>query len=169
MNPVIFSTLAVEILIVGIIDFKTRKISNWWHLYNLVIALLLFIFLPSNYPFTWNHFIYPLGIFALGFVLFKLKPGGIRIMGGGDAKFLTTLYLAIPTALHELYTLKLLYVVIAVGTILLITSLVKAWRNVLQSILLKSNFMNGVLGKKFPFAPLVIMAWIWMGIEIYIH
>lgn len=169
MSPYLFSLLAVEILIVGIIDFKTRKISNWWHLANIILVALLCIIAPDSYPLALRHFYYPAAIFALGFILFKLRPGGIRIMGGGDAKFLTILYLLIPTVLHELFTLKLLYIVVLVGSILLLTSLVKGWRKVLQSIFEKSIQLEGVLGTKFPFAPLIMMAWIWMGIEIYIH
>ncbi|MCK5882659.1 MAG: prepilin peptidase [Bacteriovoracaceae bacterium] len=169
MNPYLFTLIAFEILTVGIIDFRTRKISNWWHLINLILMAVLVFAIPARYQLELVHLHYPIGIFALGFLLFKIKPGGTRIMGGGDAKYLTMLYLLIPTDLHEVFTIKLLYVVLLVGSILLITSLVKSWRKVLQSICEKSLKLEGILGTKFPFAPLIMMAWIWMGIDIYIH
>lgn len=86
-------------------------------------------------------------------------------MGGGDGKFLSSLLLLMPTRLQLIFFEKILWVTIAVGSILLLINIFKNFRFVINSLWIKSFNMAGIFGSRFPFAPLIIMAWIWVGLD----
>lgn len=149
--------LTLELFVVGVRDFQTKKISNYWSLSNLIYAPFLYIFLKEFYPFGVEVFYYPLGFLVFGFVLFALK-----IMGAGDVKYLSTFFLLIPPSLHSSFFSCLLYSTVIVGLILLLINIVSKFDKIKMLIMTKDfSHVEGVFGKKFTFAPVVFMAWIW--------
>lgn len=146
----------------AIIDFRTRKISNIWPIINILILILLHIFFRNTVNASWEHFLIPLGILAVGFALFLLK-----VMGPGDSKYLFSLFLLVPTREQNILFLCLIYVTILVGSILLILHLIQNFGKIIMVFKTYSFApLKGVFGTKFTFAPLILLAWIWYGWKI---
>lgn len=164
MITTIFLFLLIELIFVTIGDIKYRKIRNIWSILNLVMAVIFFITLPGEYPFRFEAFQFTIVFFAVGFLLFILK-----IMGGGDSKFLATFFLLIPLRLQEAYFYYLLIGTIIVGIIFFIRNIVKNRELLMKSF--KESDIQGVkncFGTKFAYAPVILMAWIFLGYEVLI-
>ena len=82
--------ISIEIILVSLIDLKERKISNWWSILNIGVFFVLLYLFPSLYHFSWKTFIFPSVFFVAGFILFLM-----RIMGGGDSKYLSSIFLIV--------------------------------------------------------------------------
>ena len=87
MSPYLYSYLLFELAAVTFGDVKYRKISNAWALFNIVAFIALTFIYPAQYFYSLSTFSYPLATIILGFLFFWLK-----IMGGGDSKFLATFF-----------------------------------------------------------------------------
>ena len=160
-----FLILGIQILIVAIIDFRTKKISNIWPIMNIMIFILAKIFFRDTLPFSWDILLFPLGILAIGFVLFLLK-----VMGPGDSKYLFSLFLLIGTSEQKTLFLCLIYVTILVGSILLILHIIQNFGKIKMAFKLASWApLKGVFGTRFTFGPLILLAWVWYGWEIGIY
>ena len=147
--------LLIELIAVAWIDFKYRKIANMWSILNLIIFLLTFFLLEKG-TFTIGHLYYPAIFFIVGFAFYTL-----RIMGGGDSKYLVSIYLLIPKIYHEGFLLSLLYVVVFIGiTQFLYNSYVG--RHLIFDFwkYRDTTYLKKCYGKKFPFAPLILLSWI---------
>ncbi len=155
----IYLFILIELIFVAIADVRTNKIVNAWSILNLIIFLILIYVSPTYYFFKLDTFIYS-GVFLLvGFVLFLL-----RIMGGGDSKFLFTFFLIVPLYIQEQTFEYLLISTVLVGLFTLMTNVVKNFDKLKLS--LKTGDANGVrscFGSKFAFAPVILLAWIWIG------
>ncbi len=161
MNWWLFSFLLIELFIVSYIDIRKKIISNYWSILHLSIYLVLTIFSGELPPAT--HFIFPFGMIAIGFILYLF-----HIMGAGDSKYLASLFLLIPTSLHMLYMEKLLTVTIFVGSILLTMKFVKSAAKIkayLVTFYLKA--LRAELHSRFSYAPVILMAWILFGIDLW--
>ena len=159
---VLFIVLMIELLIVSYLDIKFRKIANIWSLFNLVLYTLCLFLFPDLFSFSFQTFFYPLVFLGVGFILFALK-----IMGGGDSKFLFTFFLLIPEPNHEQFFLKLIYLTIAVGLSLLAYNTIKNFDKLKVAIIRKdSKAFRSVYGTKFAYAPLIALSWIIFGWEI---
>ena len=79
-----------------------------------------FIIYPEAFNLGPAHFIYPLVIFLSGFLLFWIK-----LMRGGDGKFLTSLFLVLPTNLQPIVFESLIGTVLLVGGFLVLFSAVQ--------------------------------------------
>jgi prepilin peptidase CpaA len=156
---VVFIFVSIQLLVVAYIDFKTRVISNTWFLINfLFFGLLSFIF-PELYLWKVSTFIFPLAFVVVGFGLYILK-----IMGGGDSKYLSSLFLLVPHSFHENVFLYLLYTTVIVGSSLLLFNIIKNFDKIV--LLLKLQDVNGIkkiFGKKFTYAPVIFISWMWFG------
>jgi prepilin peptidase CpaA len=165
MIPTVFIFLIIQLLFVSLLDAKYRKISNNWSLLNIGIYLLFIIFFPSILSFEWQTLILSGAFLVLGFMLFLLK-----IMGGGDAKYLTTFTLLIPVKLHLLFLEYLLIGTILFAGFFFIKNIIQNRSDIINY--LRSFYLQGVksfFGTKFAFAPVILVAWILLGLDIYFN
>ncbi len=158
----LFIFLSLELLIISYIDIKQRKISNYWTLLNLVIFILCLFVYPHNYDFSLNTFFYPFAWLFVGFFLFALK-----IMGGGDSKFLFSFFLMIPESFHEPFLMKLIYSTVIVGFSLLVFNTIRKFDILSVALMTRdASQFKRVYGTKFSFAPVIALSWMIFGWEI---
>jgi prepilin peptidase CpaA len=106
---------------------------------------------------------FPLGFIVGGFVLFILG-----IMGAGDSKFLASLFLLIPLEQHALMFEKVIYTTLLVGFVLLAIKIARDFKIIKAYAL--SAYWNGLkasIKSSFSFAPVVFIAWILLGVELW--
>ncbi len=154
-----FFLLLCQLLLVSVIDIQTRKISNYWALCNSVLFLFLLIVYPEYYKASWIFALYVFGVLAVSFILFLFK-----IMGAGDGKYLFSIFLLIPSILHRLFLEYLLVstIIIALGLFLYnVLSNSKTIYNCFK--IMDFSGMSPVFGKKFPYAPVILVSWIFLG------
>jgi len=159
---IIFIFLCLELLLISYIDLKKRKISNYWAILNIgLYALCLFIY-PDSYKLSLATFFYPLAWILVGFFLFAVK-----IMGGGDSKYLFSFFLMIPEVFHEVFLLKLIYSTVVVGLFLLTFNTIAKFDTLKLAITTRnSTYFKQIYGTKFSFAPVIALSWIIFGWEI---
>lgn len=162
MPLTVYIFLLLELLVVTYGDLKYKKIPNYWSLVNIIFFIILHFIWPKSYPFAYQTFFYSAVFILVGFFLFTLK-----IMGGGDSKYLATSYLLIPSQLQESSLKILLSATILVGGGLLFLNTYKN-RNKIKKILesQKFNRLKEVYGKKFPYAPVILLMWMIMPFYI---
>lgn len=163
MNSLIFSFIACQLSVVAFLDLKKKKISNYWSLANLVIALLVYLFWQGQYTWSWEIFIFSAGFIFFGFILFLLN-----IMGAGDSKYLASLFLVIPLEFHLPFFEKILISTIIVA---LISLVIKSAKNLhdLKSFLL-SQYWQGVkdiFKSRMSYAPVILLAWFLLGFALW--
>jgi len=154
--------LVVELAAVSWGDIRTQKIPNFWSILNLACFVLFLVLWPQQYPLEWGTFLYSAVFLGVGFVLFLL-----RIMGGGDSKFLFSFFLLIPVMLQPRALILLLLSTILIGGFLLLTNFIRNHEKIVAYV--KSGYIQGIkecFGTKFSFAPVILLAWIWLGWEI---
>lgn len=158
-----FIFILLELIAVSWLDLKYRKIKNIWSILNIALAFICFLLFSDLYILGLKSFQYTFVFFLVGFFLFKL-----RIMGGGDSKFLSTFFLLVPFNLQDKVFFNLLIVTIVIGLVMLIYNTVKNWTKILASI--KASDVQGVkscFGTKFPYAPVILFTWVTIGFSIY--
>lgn len=156
---IVFIFISMQLLVVAYVDFKTSKISNIWILINFIFFCVLTFLFPKIYVWNINALIFPLVFLLVGFTLFVMN-----IMGGGDSKYLASFYLLIPLGFQETVFLYLLYTTVIVGSSLLLFNALKNFDNIV--LLVKVGDINGIkkiFGKKFTYAPVIFIAWMWFG------
>ena len=160
MFPVIvFIFIAIQLLVVAYVDFKTRKISNMWILINFIFFCVLTFLFPKLYMWNLSTLLFPLAFLMVGFLLFFLN-----IMGGGDSKYLASFYLLIPFKFQDVVFLYLLYTTVIVGSSLLLFNALQEFDKII--IMVRVGDIAGikkVFGKKFTYAPVIFIAWMWFG------
>jgi prepilin peptidase CpaA len=158
----IYIFILIELIFVAWGDYKTRKISNYWSILNIICFPILVLLLPSIYILDANVFIYSALFLLIGFILFSLK-----VMGGGDGKFLATFILIVPISLQPKLLNFLLISTILVASIFFIRNITKNFSAIVRS-LKKYDFITvkSFFGSKFAFAPVILLAWILLGWEI---
>jgi prepilin peptidase CpaA len=159
----IYLFLLIELLIVGYLDFNNKKIYNYWHVLNIIAFVIFLIIFPSEYRFIIPTFIYSLVFLVVGFGLFMLK-----IMGAGDSKFLFSFFLLVPLPYHDEVFLYLLYSTVFVGSGMLISTVLHNYKDIKYAIIVKDlKSIKRIFGRKFPFAPLILLSWILLGCQRY--
>lgn len=158
----LFIFLSIELLIISYIDLKQRKISNYWSILNLVAFIICLFVYPDSYDLSLNTLFYPFAWLFVGFFLFALK-----VMGGGDSKFLFSFFLMIPEAYHDPFLMKLIYSTVVVGLFLLSFNTIRKFDILSVAIMTKdvSQFKK-IYGTKFSFAPVIALSWMIFGWEI---
>jgi prepilin peptidase CpaA len=153
--------LLIELVVLTQIDFKVRKILNPYILLNILLFFFFIFSLKPFYSLKLDHFGYPLLFIVIGWPLFKLK-----IMGGGDSKLLSSLFLMIPTSFQDYFLLNLLWVTILVTGFRFLINILGSFDKLKEGIKKKdfSEFQKN-FGKKIPFTPIILIAWIWIGVE----
>ncbi len=160
----LFLFVLLELIAVAYLDVKYRVIKNLWSILNLVCATVLFMLFPDYYPLKFEMFQFSLAFFFVGFLLFLLK-----IMGGGDSKFLATFFLIIPFKLQESVFLYLLIITVIIGLLTLLKNIITQWNKLSESI--KNRDVQGVkscFGTKFPYAPVILITWVFLGLDLYL-
>lgn len=152
----------VQLVYISYIDIQSRKIANAWSIGNIFLFVVLLFFFPERYSLGINTFLFPIGIFVAGFLLFILK-----IMGGGDSKYLASLFLLIPAPIQEDAFTAIAVVTVIVGLSVFITNILKNLEFIIEA------FKDGnvvqikkIFGKKFAFAPVILISWIFLGWKI---
>ncbi|MFG1494108.1 prepilin peptidase [Halobacteriovorax sp. GFR7] len=158
----VYIFIFIQLLYVSYIDIQSRKIANAWSIGNIFLFLVLVFFFPNNYIIGIETLLYPLGIFLAGFLLFILK-----IMGGGDSKYLASLFLLIPVAHQDQALISLSVVTVIVGLSVFITNILKNLEFIIQAFK-EGNVVQikKIFGKKFAFAPVILISWIFLGWKI---
>jgi prepilin peptidase CpaA len=159
----VYIFLIIELLAVSYLDLKYQKISNVWPVINVILFILFCFIFPASYQFSIKTFAYTVTFFAVGFIFFLMK-----IMGGGDSKYLATFYLLVPIELQDEAFLSLLNATIIIASTMFIVNIIvgreylfEAWREK------KLDKIKMVFGKKFAYAPLILVSWIWFGVKNY--
>ncbi|MBY0415776.1 MAG: prepilin peptidase [Bdellovibrionales bacterium] len=160
---VVYIFIAIQLLCVAYIDLKTKKIANMWLLINFIFFCVLTAIFPNIYTWSLQVFVFPLAFLFVGFGLFMMN-----IMGGGDSKYLASLYLLVPLNFQEATFIYLLYATVLVGSTLLLFNLLKN----LDIIIIHFKMRNiagikRIFGKKFTYAPVIFIAWMWFGWQNY--
>ena len=161
MSLALYAYILIELIAVSWGDIKWRQIPNSWALLNFFVFVVLVFF---GHGFSLLSFVYPLVFLSLGFLLFILN-----IMGGGDSKFLASFILLIPQERQEPFLIILLYtVILCAGSILCYNSFRNA-RTLLFILGTKEwSKLDQIYGKKIPFAPIILFAWLGFGYTIEI-
>ena len=158
---ILFYVITLELFVVSIIDFKTKKISNYWTLVNFILSIIFYVM--GTFPFEFQALIIPVATIIVGFFLFLA-----HIMGAGDSKYLASLFLLLPWALQLKFFENVLLSTILVGGILLITKVIMSF-NKLKGYAL-SLYFKGILQEirsRFSYAPVLLLAWLLLGKELW--
>jgi prepilin peptidase CpaA len=160
---VVFIFISIQLLFVAYIDFKTKKISNMWVLINFFCFCVLTLIIPEIYVWKIQVLVFPLAFIFVGFALYVLN-----IMGGGDSKYLASLYLLVPLKFQEAVFIYLLYATVLVGSTLLLLNLLKNLDIIIIHLKMKDVAgIKRIFGKKFTYAPVIFIAWMWFGWQNY--
>lgn len=161
---ILYSFIFVQLIAVSYGDIRYKKIPNLYSILNLILFILFFFIYPKFYVFSWSLFVYPLSFLGVGFILFLLN-----IMGGGDAKYLFSLFLLVPLIVQDLLFYHLLISTIIIASLLLLSNSVQNFDKLVNSIKIKDiKGIKDIYGSKFAFAPVILIAWILLGWEIKI-
>ena len=163
MNGMVYFIMICELLWVGRIDLKSKKISNSWGLIHILLAMVLYLSKFNPYVFSWEICILPLFVLFIGFLLYL-----VEVMGAGDSKFLASFLLIIPINFQLIFLEKLVLSTILTGGILLTFRLVKSWPHV--KALLMSRHWKGIrdiMSSRFSYAPVILLGWILFGLEVW--
>lgn len=159
----IFGVILAELLYVGWIDFKTQKISNKWIIVNIAMSVLLHVIAPILYPLSWEILLLPLGFLFFGFLLFL-----VHVMGGGDSKFLASLFLIIPLEYHFIFFEKLVLSTMITGAALLLYRLLKHPREIRTYVYTRYwAGLKQLIKSRFSYAPVIVVAWVLLGLQIW--
>ncbi len=161
ISKILYIFLFIELAAVAWIDYRYKKISNIWPLLNIIVFLFIIFSMKEVLVISWGSFYYPLIFFIVGFFFFTL-----RIMGGGDSKYLASFYLLIPVGYHENFLYCLLYVTITLGLVQFIYN-TYIGRHFISDFIKYKNaiYLKKCYGKKFPFAPIIFLSWIIFGVN----
>lgn len=161
----IYLFILIQLIIISILDIKTKKILNIWPLINIFLFILLLFLIPEHYIFVWQTFAYSVIFFIVGFIFFLLN-----IMGGGDSKYLFSFFLLVPLALHEKAFVLLLYSTVFMGIAFFLLNLIRHWRAIYTTIVTGDiKEVKKYFGTKFAYAPVILMSWIWLGVDLSDH
>jgi prepilin peptidase CpaA len=100
---------------------------------------------------------------VVGFLLFLLN-----IMGGGDSKYLASLFLIIPLQAQNQFLNFLLISTIFVGFMFFLRNVYKHRVMLIASLRLKDKQgVKSCFGTKFAYAPVILIAWIFLGVNYF--
>lgn len=163
IEVLIYTFLCVQIFIVALYDIKYKKISNQWSILNISLFVAFLFLFPESYQLSMDTVFYSLTFLALGFVCYML-----RLLGGGDSKYLFSLFLLTPYVWQDRLFYFLLISTMVIGGFSLLTSFVQNFEKIM--VYAKSGYAKGIgecLGNKFPYAPVILMAWLWLGFHVF--
>jgi prepilin peptidase CpaA len=155
----LYTFIFIELVLVTYIDIKHRKIANLWSFLNILVAATAFILFPNIYPFSFDTFEFSIVFIFVGFLLFMLK-----VMGGGDSKFLASFFLIVPLNHQDQVFYQLLISTIIIGVIFLMMNTISNRKLLMQSMREKDILgVKSCFGTKFAYAPVILVTWILFG------
>ncbi len=160
LKILIYSGILLSLIFVAWIDFRHKKISNNWSIFNLIAFVGLVSFSPLHH-LSFELFVYPGILLLSGFVLFTLK-----VMGGGDAKYLATLFLLLPIEWQSPFFELLILSTALVGCMLIIVNILRNYSMVIKE--LRNRNLEGLrscFGTRFSYAPVILLAWLWFAVD----
>lgn len=156
--------IVLQLIVVAFVDVIEKRIANMWTIANVVTYCLLLAFASDYFPISWSHFLFASVFIFVGYILFVLK-----IMGGGDSKYIFSIFLLTHFSLQELLMEYLLLSTIVAGmsffTVNFITYRDDVW------FAMRTGNVRGItknFGKKFAFSPVLLLAWVLLGWNIYL-
>lgn len=164
IEKTVFIFVLIELIAVSYGDMRTKKIPNFWAILNIIIFIIFLITLPNQYPFVFAMFLHSLAFLGVGFILFLLK-----IMGGGDSKYLFSFFLLVPLALHAALLNNLLISTTIIGSVFLIRNIIKNYSGIYSNLRIgQFRALKNYFGTKFPFAPVILVSWLFTGYDLRI-
>lgn len=161
MPLILYLFVLVELLAVTFMDVKYKIISNYWLLLNMIFLFVLSNLFPQSYTLVWNHFLFSGAILCIGFFLFS-----IDIIGAGDIKYLTTLFLIIPSKDQKEIFLILNFTTIVVGFCLLIYKTATNFSQLQYAYYIKDRrLIQSIFHEKFSYSSVILLTWIIFGIK----
>jgi prepilin peptidase CpaA len=156
--------ILIQLLVVSIEDIRSKKVHHVWPILNLLVYALICFIYPEYYHFVWQTFIYSTVFLIVGFGLFLL-----RIMGGGDSKYLFSFFILIPMSQQDSAFHYLVISTVAIGMSVFIMNLTRNF-NQIKQCLEKREFENlkHYFGTKFSFAPVILVTWMLLGWDLKI-
>lgn len=155
----VYFFLLIELLAVTYLDILYKKIANIWSILNITTFLIFTIIFSESYKINFHTFYFSLVFFVVGLFLFA-----IRIMGAGDSKYLVSFYLLVPVHLHEEAIISLLYSTCLVGGASFVYNLFINRELIAKSFQRRDlKMFRSQFGKKFAFAPVILISWVWLG------
>ncbi len=159
----VYFFLFIQLFLVAIGDIKFKKIPNLWSIFNLALFLIFLFIYPDIYKFSFAHTFFSIAFFFVGFFLFMMN-----IMGGGDSKYLSSLFLLLPENHQREFFTVLLYLTVLVGAVLLTYNTIKNFNILWHKILIRDfKGFKEIYGSKFTYAPLILVSWIIFGYIIF--
>jgi prepilin peptidase CpaA len=162
MPATIYIFIFIQLLAVSIGDIFTKKIPNAYSILNIFLFFVFLFIFRQHYTPSLQLLLYSFIFLFVGFGLFLL-----RIMGGGDSKYLFSLFLLIPKTVQDIAFYYLLLSTIMIGTSFLLMNVVKNFAKI-KAALQARNFLElkNCFGTKFSFAPVIFVAWGLVGWKI---
>ena len=154
--------ILIQLIVVSYLDIKYKKIRNIWVMFNITLSIIAYSFWRDLYVLSIDSFQISIAFIFVGFLLYMMK-----IMGGGDSKYLASLFLLIPLNFQEKVFLALLITTVVVGLIIFLKNIMVNMKGIINAIK-ESNIteLKSYFGKKFAFAPVILLAWIWLGWDL---
>lgn len=164
IEKTVFIFILIELLAVSIGDLRTKKIPNFWAILNIIIFIIFLFVLPHQYPFVFSMFLHSLAFLGVGFILFLLK-----IMGGGDSKYLFSFFLLVPLSLHAALLNNLLISTTIIGSAFFLRNIIKNYQGIYDNLRIGHfRALKNFFGTKFPFAPVILVSWLFTGYDLRI-
>lgn len=162
----VYFFITMELLAVSYLDIMTRKISNNWVFLNILVFIALLFIFPKEYSFKAETFLFSFLLLTVGLIFFKFG-----IMGAGDSKYLSSFYLLIPLPKQEEVFSYCIYTILIGGSFILFFNTVRNFDKIIAVLrrLEDIRILKGVYGKKRPFAPFILVSWLWYGIVYWNH
>lgn len=158
----IYFFLLIQLAAVSYLDILYKKISNVWFILNLILFVILTLFYSEFYKLNFNTLYFSLVFLLVGIFLFAVK-----IMGAGDSKYLVSFYLLVPVSLQEEAMIYLLYSTCLIGGGVFLYNLKKNWSKIKEAAIKRDiKTFKEQFGKKFAFAPVILLSWILLGWKI---
>ena len=156
--------ILIEVIFVTYLDIKYKKIKNFWSLLNIILAIVLFVTLPQIYILSFVSFQYSIVFIFVGFLLYLLK-----IMGGGDSKFLASFFLIIPYEMQDLVFFYLLISTVIIGVLFFFRNIITKRVQLVAALKQKDlQWVKSCFGTKFAYAPVILITWIFTGIKYFL-
>lgn len=160
MSIPIYLFVLIELCFVTVGDLRYQKIPNLWSILNVFAFIALCFIVPKQYSPTIKTFYFSITFILVGYVFFMAN-----IMGGGDSKFLASFFLLVPMNFQDQVFYYLLVATILIGSFLLIQNLVQNYQSILNELQMRRyGEVKKYFGKKFSYAPVILLAWLWVGV-----
>lgn len=164
VHTFVYLFLLIQLFCVSLIDIRYKKISNQWFMLNGLLFIAFLYMFPHDYVFTPEKVMYGAVFLVVGFVLYLMK-----FMGGGDSKYLFSLFLLIPQEWSDFAFYSLFLCTLVIGGFVIFLSLVKNFEKIIYNLRIgHAAGVKACFDNKFPYAPVIFMSWMVLGCQLYL-